>query len=135
MASNIETVIKIYEAFGKGDIPGILSYLSDEVKWEEWNDNFAQKAGVPWLMGGSGKEAAVKFFKLIGAFRFNKFDVISLMEGKGQVAAEISFELEMPNGTVVRDEEIHLWTFNDKGMVIRFRHYLDTAKHISVAKE
>lgn len=134
MSNNIETVAKIYEAFGKSDIPGILIHLSDDVRWEEWKDNFAQKAGVPWLRSGTGKDAVTEFFKVIGAFSFKKFDVISLMEGNGQVAAEINFELEMPNGTVVEDEEIHLWTFDDTGKVIRFRHYLDTAKHISSAK-
>lgn len=27
----------------------------------------------------------------------------------------------------------HLWSFNDAGRVVRFRHYLDTAKHIWAA--
>jgi uncharacterized protein len=30
-----------------------------------------------------------------------------------------------------RDEEIHLWTFDDAGKVVRLRHYVDTAKHIA----
>jgi ketosteroid isomerase-like protein len=33
----------------------------------------------------------------------------------------------------VRDEEIHLWTFNDAGQVVRLRHYTDTAKHMAAA--
>ena len=32
--SNLETVQHIYEAFGKGDIPGILANLSEEALWE-----------------------------------------------------------------------------------------------------
>ena len=30
-----------------------------------------------------------------------------------------------------RDEEVHLWTFNDAGKVTRLRHYTDTAKQIA----
>jgi uncharacterized protein len=32
-----------------------------------------------------------------------------------------------------RDEEMHLWTFDATGKVIRLRHYTDTAKHIRAA--
>lgn len=33
-----------------------------------------------------------------------------------------------------QDEEIHLWTLNPAGQVSGFRHYIDTAKHIELAK-
>jgi ketosteroid isomerase-like protein len=56
MATALETVQQIYAAFGRGDIPAILAALDDDVKWESWEDNSAQRAGVPWLRGGSGKE-------------------------------------------------------------------------------
>jgi ketosteroid isomerase-like protein len=32
--SNMQTVIEIYEAFGRGDLPTVLSKLSDSVEWE-----------------------------------------------------------------------------------------------------
>ena len=43
-------------------------------------------------------------------------------------------EVHLPNGGSYRDEELHLWTFDDEGKVSRLRHYTDTAKHISAAK-
>ena len=46
MQQNLETVKKIYEAFGKGDIPVLVEYLDENVSWEQWADNTAQKAGV-----------------------------------------------------------------------------------------
>ena len=33
-----------------------------------------------------------------------------------------------------KDEEMHLWTFNDAGKVIRLWHFLDTHKHMQAAK-
>jgi ketosteroid isomerase-like protein len=47
MKDNVATVKRIYEAFGKGDIPTIISFVSDHVQWEQWADNSAQKAGFP----------------------------------------------------------------------------------------
>jgi hypothetical protein len=134
MSSNVETVSKIYEAFGKGDIPGLLTYLADDVRWEEWADNSAQKAGVPWLQPRRGKDGVVEFFKIVGGLNLTDFQVLSVMAGGNQVAAEFVIEFTVPGvGVPTRDEEIHLWTFNESGQVIRLRHYTDTAKHIAAA--
>jgi ketosteroid isomerase-like protein len=135
MNKHLETVAKIYEAFGKGDAAAFISNLAQDVRWEEWTDNSAQQAGVPWLKSGTGIEAAINFFKVVGELKFKRFEVKSFMEGSGQVAAEVVIEMEIPaTGTTFQDEEIHLWTFNDAGQVMRLRHYLDTAKHMQAAK-
>ena len=47
--SNVETVKAIYDAFGKGDVPFILSCLDENVGWEKWDSNHAQKADVPYM--------------------------------------------------------------------------------------
>ena len=31
MSNNIETVQKIYAAFGRGDVPGVLEHISDDL--------------------------------------------------------------------------------------------------------
>jgi ketosteroid isomerase-like protein len=51
-----------------------------------------------------------------------------------QVAAEVRASFALPDGGRFADEEVHLWTFDDAGRVVRFRHYLDTAKHIAAAR-
>jgi uncharacterized Fe-S radical SAM superfamily protein PflX len=33
----------------------------------------------------------------------------------------------------MRNQEVHLWTFDDSGKVVRMRHYVDTAKHMATA--
>lgn len=135
MSNNITTVTAIYEAFGKGDVPTFLSYLADDVEWEQWADNTAQNAGVPWLQARQGPAGVVEFFKAIGALNLKNFQVLGLMAGGNQVAAEFVIEADvLSTGGHFRDEEIHLWTFNDAGKVVRLRHYADTAKHIAAAK-
>lgn len=134
--SNLVTVQTIYEAFGKADLATILGHMAEEVQWEAWADNHAQKAGVPWLAAKHGKQGVLEFFQTLGALTVLKdFRVLSLMEGPSQVAAEFVIEYEVPStGGHVRDEEIHLWTFDASGKVTRLRHYTDTAKHITAAK-
>lgn len=128
--SNLATVKAIYEAFGRGDIPFILEQLSDDVEWEKWTDNSAQKVGLPYLRSQRGKSGAEEFFSFVPDLGIRKFEVLSLMEGGNQIAAEI--EIEAANFS---DEEIHLWTFDAGGKVVRFRHYLDTAKHIAAGEK
>jgi hypothetical protein len=135
MNNNLSTVQQIYAAFGQGDIPAILDHLDDNVQWEAWADNSAQKAGVPWMSPRQGKVGALAFFQYIGAtLQIKDFQVLSIMDGGDQIAVEFVIEADVPStGGHFRDEEIHLWTFNEAGRVVRLRHYLDSAKHIEAA--
>ena len=134
--SNLATVQSIYEAFGKGDVPSILDTLADDVEWESWSDNSAVKAGVPWMQPLSGKANVAKFFEVAGQMDIKDLQILGFMEGGNQVAVEFVLEAGLPTfgGGHYRDEEVHLWTFNDAGKVTRLRHYTDTAKHIAAFK-
>jgi uncharacterized protein len=132
--TNLDTVNEIYAAFGRGDIATLLSKLSDDVRWEDWADNTAQKVGVPWMEARKGRQGAAEFFKLVAQFEIKEFKVLSVMAGGNQVAAEFVIEARVPGtGKTYRDEEMHLWTFDEAGRVVRLRHYTDTAKHIATA--
>lgn len=128
--SNLATVKEIYEAFGKGDVPTILSKLAEDVDWEQWEDNFVQKSDVPYLRYKKGIQGVIEFFQEVAKLGIKEFKVLSVMGGANQIAAEIEIET-----ATFRDEEIHLWTFNAVGEVSRFRHYIDTAKHIAAAEK
>ena len=135
MNNNLKTIHSIYEAFGKGDIPAIIDCLAEDVQWEKWDDNSAQQAGVPWLQARQGKEGAVTFFKIVGELNIKDFRVLSIMSNENQVAVEFIIEADVPSTRGhYRDEEMHLWTFDEQGKVIRLRHYADTAKHMAAAK-
>jgi ketosteroid isomerase-like protein len=134
MGAQLETVQAIYEAFGRGDVPAILERLGDDVRWEAWNDNRAQGAGVPWLEELRGRDAVGRFFAFVGSWQIHDFRVLSLMEGERQVGAEIEIDATVTQtGERLHDQELHLWTFGDDGKVERFRHYVDTAKHMAAA--
>jgi ketosteroid isomerase-like protein len=131
--SNLATVKAIYEAFGRGDVPAILDVIADDCEWEAWSDNSAVKANVPWLQPRVGKAGVGEFFSVVGQMDIVDFQVLSFMDGGNQVAVEFVLEVKLPSygGRGYRDEEMHLWTFNDAGKVVRLRHYTDTAKHVA----
>lgn len=129
--SHIPTIQAIYAAFAKGDAPGLLEKLSDDVKWEHWENNFAQKAGVPYLQARRGKAGVAEFLSSLGAVNLKSMNVLSLMENANQVCATFTIEFDVKaTGKSLRDEEVHVWTLDDRGRVIALRHYCDTAKHI-----
>jgi ketosteroid isomerase-like protein len=136
MSNNLNSVNSIYKAFGEGNIPFIIDQLAENVQWEQWSENSAQAAGVPWLQYGKGKEAALRYFQTIGALNFKEFNVLSVMGNDKQFAVEYAVEAEIPaTGKSYRDEAIHLWTFNEEGKVSRMRHYTDTAKIIEANRK
>jgi len=132
--TNATTVSDIYAAFGRGEVPAILDRLADDVAWDEWSDNFAQRADVPHLSPRRGPGDVAGFFALLGSWTVLDFAVLDVIGTGRQVAAEVRASFVLPGGGRFADEEIHLWTFDDDGAVIRFRHYCDTAKQIAAAR-
>jgi hypothetical protein len=133
-ARNVATVRAVYAAFAAGDVPAILGCVADGAAWEAWSDNHGQRANVPWLKAGTGREGAARFFAYVGKWKINAFAVKNVMGAGENVAAEIEADFDVTQtGGRLRDEEMHYWTFDAHGMIVRFRHYADTAKHIAAA--
>lgn len=131
---NIAACQAMYQAFGTGDVPTILTHLADDMAFDNWVGNSAVDSGLlPNMRTRFGKDGAVAFFTALGTdLEFRRFDVTNLMGGGNQVAATVSLEIFVKaTGKTVTDDMIHLWTFNDDGKAVRFLHYLDTAKHIA----
>jgi ketosteroid isomerase-like protein len=131
---NAATVADIYAAFSRGDVPTILGVLADDVAWDDWADNYAQRAGAPDLAARRGRDDVGRFFDLLGSWTVLDFAVLDIIGAGRQVVAEVRLSLALPGGGRFADEELHLWTFDDGGRVTRLRHYVDTAKHIAAGR-
>lgn len=130
--SNADTVAALYRAFGTGDIAFILDQLADDVSWDaDWAGNSAQQAGVPHLQPRRGPAEVAEFFALLAEWKFNEFSVLGVIGDGRKVVAEVRSDVVLPGDHRIADEELHLWTFDDTGRVSAFRHYGDTAKHIT----
>jgi uncharacterized protein len=129
---NAATTVAIYEAFGRGDVPAILDVLAEDVQWEQWGD-VSNREQIAWLVPGQGRDHAARFFETAGALTIHEFSVLDVIGSGRQVVVEVLIDAELPSGGRYRDEELHLWTFDEQGKVARMRHYVDTAKHGAAA--
>ena len=125
--NNVDTVKQIYESFVRHDIPAIISELSVDVKWEYGNGH-----AVPWLQGIMGHDAVANFFvNLSSIVEINVFQPKVFFETESTVIAILHVQRTYKDtGKVVdSDDEIHIWTFNSEGKVVKFGHRLDSHSH------
>lgn len=128
MKNNVETVRSIYAAFGRQDFAAILEPMAEEIEWEyAYPDR-----GVPWLVPRNGRKAVPGFFEALGThLDMTKFDVKAVMGDGPLVVALVhaEFTVKSTGKKIVETDEGHLWTFDDRGRVVRFRHLVDTFQH------
>lgn len=125
--NNVERVQAIYAAFGRGDIPAILEQLTDDVEWEYG----VNSTDVPWLQPRRGRTDVGKFFESLAALEITKF-VPKHVIGQGDVVVgmiDLEGKVKATGQRVVEDDEVHIWYFDDRGRVRRFRHRADTHQH------
>jgi hypothetical protein len=97
----LETVQGIYQAFGRGDIPSILATVADDVAWEAWADNSAQKAGVRWMTPRRGKAGVLEFFQLVAQFQIHEFKVLSIRATGNKWPPNSSSRLHPPGASAI----------------------------------
>jgi hypothetical protein len=67
---NKRVVQAIFEAFGRGDVPGVLTHLSEDVEWRA-----PGPASVPYLGERRGRGGAAEFFTQLGTnVEFESFE-------------------------------------------------------------
>jgi len=125
--SNLADVQRIYEAFGRGDVPTILEHLDEHVEWEYG----AVPSDVPWLQRREGRAGAADFFSSLAGLEIERFEPKAFFESEGLMVVVLDLEGRVPStGIRIHEEdEVHLWHFNDQGKVTRFRHRADTLQH------
>jgi ketosteroid isomerase-like protein len=128
--SPIETVRHIYAAFGRGDVPAILACLAEDVAWE-----YGQPPNpAPWLQPRQGRAAVPGFFDvLLSNVEFHRFEPKRQLADGLLVVGLVDFEatVRKTGRQLVEVDEIHLFHFNDAGLVQRFAHRADTWQHAS----
>jgi ketosteroid isomerase-like protein len=130
---HIATVQELYAAFGRGDIPAILDRIADDVEWDP-APNAGQEAGVPWLAHRVGRHGVAEFFASLAPLEFPRFEPHTYLANDDQVAVLISLEFRVKStGHTVAEDEVHV--LDATGQVSAYQHFVDTAKHIAVAKE
>ena len=84
-------------------------------------------APPPLCQPRRGREAVAGFFAMISDFEFRRFEPLGFLADGDLVAVPLHVEYRNPaNDRVMRDLEVHLWTFGADGLASRFRHVVDT---------
>lgn len=123
--TNVERVQQLYAAFGRGAIPEILEQLAPDVEWEYGTNG----APVPWLQPRKGRDGAMGFFQVLAAdVEITQFAPKAILGQGDLVVGVIDLQARIKaTGKVVNEpDEVHLWHFNARGQVQKFRHRADT---------
>ena len=125
--SNIETVQKLYAAFGRGDVPGILQLLSPDVAW----DNAGGHHDVPWLAPRRGSAEVARFFEALEHLEVHHFEPKTFLSSGDLVIVLVDEEVTVKRtGKRFREiDQVHLWSFDAAGRIVRHRQRLDTYQH------
>ena len=59
----IETIMRVYDAFGRGDLDAVLAEVADDVDWAAE----ASSASAPWYGRYAGKAEVPRFFQALGS--------------------------------------------------------------------
>jgi ketosteroid isomerase-like protein len=125
--TNSEIVSRIYDAFGRGDVPAILARLAPDVEWEYGEAS----TDVPWLRPRRGRDAVPGFFEALASeLAISRFAVTRLLSDDDCVVALVDLDASVrTTGRAIREvDEVHIWFLRD-GLVTRFRHRADTHQH------
>jgi ketosteroid isomerase-like protein len=124
----LKTVEGIYAAFGRGDIPAILEHLAEGIEWDYGHG----ENPVPWLKPRRGRAGVAEFFESAAGLEFHKFAPHTFIEGPNIVVVlvDVDATVKKSGRRFSEDDELHLWRFDTQGRVVRFRHGVDTHKHV-----
>ena len=119
---NLELIQSGYEAFGRGDIAGVLEILSDDIDW-----NVAEV--LP--QGGHlhGKDEVTGFFERLGSIWEGLNLEIEDFVASGDRVCVIGKGSGSVSGTRTGYGFVHAWTVRD-GAAARFAEYADPAPEL-----
>lgn len=128
--SHTDTAKKLYASFQKGDVPGILELVMDNV---DWNNSGVASKEAPWNENFSTKKNLPGFFKALAEnLDFKVFNPTAFIEQGDNVAVQLRLEsVVKKNKKSYHTDAVHIWTFDKSGKVSKYRHYNDTAAELA----
>jgi ketosteroid isomerase-like protein len=114
----IDTVHRIYEAFGRGDVDAILAEVADDVDWAPE----AASSSVPWYGSYTSKAVVPKFFEAIGSsIDVGEFTPLSFTSNDTDVMVVIRWTFTVRATGRTRTMNLHHWWRFADGKVVQYR--------------
>ncbi|WP_162919989.1 ester cyclase [Hanstruepera ponticola] len=130
--NNLAVVNAAYEAFGKGDIEGVVATFSPDIVWNEAEGN-AYADGNPY----KGADAIVEgvFGRVVNEWDGFTLKNIELHEmSENQVLATLRYNAKhKKTGKSIDAQVAHHWTL-ENGKIIGFQQYVDTKQLAEASK-
>ncbi|MFB6721526.1 nuclear transport factor 2 family protein [Kribbella sp. NPDC056345] len=116
--SNVQLVTNLYEAYGRGDLDTIRSYLAPDVV-------MTQPEQLPWGDRYLGPDGFFEFLGKLNGYVDAKLDVEDVFDA-GDTVVEVGHTVGTvrANGAQFRARESHLITLRD-GQIVRFQVLVD----------
>ncbi|MBV9946961.1 MAG: nuclear transport factor 2 family protein [Myxococcales bacterium] len=123
---NIQTAQAIYAAFGRGDLPGVLEHIHEELR------HFgvvAANADAPWQKQISKKADVPRFFQALAEnLEFTRFEPGAFAASADHVYCTVTWDATIKkNGKKMTQTVFHRFTFK-QGRVVEWQGTEDTAK-------
>jgi len=116
-------VHEVYEAFGRGDIPAILSRVTPDIDWE-----FVGSPGLAYAGRRTGPEGVASFFAAVASSdKIHVFEPREVIEADSHVTV-LGWEQStaIDTNTDFETDWVHVFTF-DGEKVSRWRGFFNTA--------
>ena len=124
--SSTDVVTRLYDAFGRGDIPTVLELFHSEIQWHEAEGSPYHPGPEGWV----GPDAIVSnLFEKMGA-DWTEFAVHpkAFHDSGDVVTVEVRYAAtHAVTGRILDAQSCHVWTVND-GKITSFQQYMDTAQ-------
>jgi ketosteroid isomerase-like protein len=127
----IESVQRLYEAYGRGDVAAVLAELADNVEWAAE----AASTSAPWYGAFNGKGEVPRFFKEIGSsIEVTEFTPLSFTSNDTDVIVAVhwSFTVNATGKRAAMNMQ-HWWRFAN-GKIVSFRGSEDTEQTAAAFK-
>lgn len=121
--TNIAATEKLFEAFGAGDIPGILALCNDDIRIEFYGPADI----IPYADMYDGMEAARRFFEtVLSSVDIHVFEPQEFLADKDKVIVTGVLHLTAKStGRDIRSDFVHVITMKD-GKWQKFRDFMNT---------
>ena len=121
-----DVVQQAYAAFGQGDIPALLRFLTDDVEW-----TLQGPTVIPWAGTHHGHEGVTEFFSMLGeTLELEQFEPREYVaQGDTVVVLGQERSLVKPTGRMFEQEWAHVYTLRD-GKIATGLFIEDTAAQV-----
>jgi ketosteroid isomerase-like protein len=120
----IETIQRVYAAFGQGDVGAIVDLVTDDVDWA----SEAESNVAPWHGVHKGKGEVPKFFEALAAsLEVTEFTPLAFASSDTDVMTVVRFGMKVPATGKSGAMDLHHWFQFRDGKICRYRGTEDTA--------